>query len=161
MCTFLCVYMPLILAPAEFLMSFSVLRCSVYSWFLWRPILQQTPSWITAFWWWGGLRNSVKLWASPRRATRDRQVVVKSSDKTWSTWGGNGKPLQCSCRENPMSSMERRKDRTLEDEPPRLEGVQYVPREEQRAVTDSSRKNEAAGPNQKWHSGMDVSGGES
>ena len=36
-----------------------------------------------------------------------RQVIVKSSDKTWSTGGGNGNPLQDSCLENPMNSMKR------------------------------------------------------
>jgi len=43
---------------------------------------------------------------------------VESSDKTWSTGGGNGKPLQYSCHENPMNHMKRRKDMTLEDEHP-------------------------------------------
>ena len=50
---------------------------------------------------------------------------------------------------------------TLEDEPPSSEGVQYVTGEEQRATTNSSRKNEAAGPKWKGCSGVDVSGGES
>ena len=31
-----------------------------------------------------------------------RQVIAKSSDKRWSTGGGNGKPLQYSCLKNPM-----------------------------------------------------------
>ena len=34
---------------------------------------------------------------------------------------------------------------TPEDKPLRLEGVQYATGEEQRAITNSSRKNEAAG----------------
>ena len=38
---------------------------------------------------------------------------------------------------------------TPQAEPPRLEGVQYATGEEQRAVTNSSRKNEVAGPKQK------------
>ena len=38
----------------------------------------------------------------------------------------------------------------LENEPPRLEGVQYVTGEEQRAITNSPKKNEAAGLKQKW-----------
>ena len=50
---------------------------------------------------------------------------------------------------------------TLEDEPPSSEGVQYATGEEQRATTNSSRKNEAAGPKWKGCSGVDVSGGES
>ena len=43
-----------------------------------------------------------------------------------------------------MDSMKRQKCMTMEDEPPRSEGVQYTTGEEQRAVTNSSRKNEAA-----------------
>ena len=39
-------------------------------------------------------------------------------------------------------------------------GVQYATEEEQRAITNSSRKNEEAGPKQKQHSVMDVPGGE-
>ena len=35
---------------------------------------------------------------------------------------GKGKPLQYPCLENPMNSMKRQKDMTLEDEPPRLVG---------------------------------------
>ena len=69
----------------------------------------------------------MKLGAILCRATHDGRVTVESSDETWSTEGGNGKPLQDSCRENPMNSMKRQKDKTLEDEPPRSEGVQYVP----------------------------------
>ena len=40
------------------------------------------------------------------------------------------------------------------------EDVQYVPGEEWRAITNSSRKNEAAGPKRKWCSVVDVSGGD-
>ena len=36
----------------------------------------------------------------------------------WSTEGENGKSIQYSCYENPMNSMKRQKDMTLEDEPP-------------------------------------------
>ena len=50
---------------------------------------------------------------------------------------------------------------TLEDEPPRSEGVQCAAGEEQRAITNSSRKNEAAELKWKGCSGVDVSGGES
>ena len=55
--------------------------------------------------WTTALSNSLKLWAMPCRATPDRLVMVKSSDKMWSTGEGNGKPLQYSCLENPMNSM--------------------------------------------------------
>ena len=60
------------------------------------------------------------------RANQDGQVMVESSDKMWSTGEGNGKPLQYSCLENPMNSMERQKDRTLKDELPRSVGTQYA-----------------------------------
>ena len=52
--------------------------------------------------------------------------MVESSDKTWSTGEGNGKPLQYSCLENPMNSMKRQKDRTLKYELPRSVGTQYA-----------------------------------
>ena len=82
------------------------------------------------------------------RATQNRQVIVKSSDKMSFTGGRNSKPPQYSCLEDPMDSVHRQKDTILEDELPRSEGVQYATGEEQRAVTNSSSKNEAAGP--KW-----------
>ena len=61
---------------------------------------------------------------------------MESSDKTWSTGGGNDKPLQYSCHENPMSSMKRQKDMIPEDEPSRLEGLQYATGEEWRAIAE-------------------------
>ena len=57
--------------------------------------------------------------------------------------------------------MKRQKGMTPEDEPPRLEGVQYATGEEHRAITENSRKNEEAGPKQKRCSAVDASGGES
>ena len=41
------------------------------------------------------------------------------------------------------------------------EGVQCATGEEQRAITNNSRKKEAAGPKRKQHSVVDMSGGES
>ena len=67
----------------------------------------------------------------------------------WSTGGGNGKPLQYSCSENPLDSMKRQKDMTTEDEPPQVRGVQYATGEEWRTVTNNSRKKEMVGPKQK------------
>ena len=55
----------------------------------------------------------------PCGATQDTQVIAERSDRMWSTGEGNGKPLQCSCLENPMSIMKRQKDRTLKYELPR------------------------------------------
>jgi len=62
----------------------------------------------------------------PCKGTQDGWVIVESSDKTWSTGEGNGKPLQYSCFDNPMNSMKRQKDRLLKDELPRLVGPQYA-----------------------------------
>ena len=45
-----------------------------------------------------------------------------------------------------MNSMKRQKDMTLDDEPPRLEGVQYTTGEDHRAITSSPTKEEAAEP---------------
>ena len=42
-----------------------------------------------------------------------------------------------------------------------MEGVQYATREEQRAITNSSRNNEVPGPKWKQGSVVDVCGGES
>ena len=64
------------------------------------------------------------------RTIQDRQVMVESSDKTWSTGEGNGKPLQYSYRENHMNSMKKQKDMILKDELPRSIGGQYAPEEE-------------------------------
>ena len=91
----------------------------------------------------------------PCRATQDRQVMVESSDKAWSTGEGNGKPLQYSCLENPMNYMRRQKDMTLKDELPRLVGAQYATEEEWR---NNSRKNEEMEPKRKQHPVVDVTG---
>ena len=50
---------------------------------------------------------------------------------------------------------------TPKDEPSRLAGVQCDTREEQMTTTNSSKKNEVAGPKQKRCSVVDISGGES
>ena len=89
------------------------------------------------------------------RATQDGWVMVESSDKMWSTGEGNGKPLQCSCLENPMNSMKREKDRTLKDELPRLVGAQYAARDQWR---NNSKKNEKMEPKQKHHPVVDMTG---
>ena len=81
--------------------------------------------------------------------------MVKSSDKTWSTGEGNGKPLQYSSLENPMNSMKRQKDRTQKDELPRLVGYQYAIGDKWR---NNSRKNEGTEPKQKQYLVVDVTG---
>ena len=82
------------------------------------------------------------------RATQDGRVMVKSSDKTWSTGKGNGKPLQYSCLENPMNSMKSKKDRTVKDELPRSVGAQYATGDQ---CTNNSRTNEKMEPKQQHH----------
>ena len=55
--------------------------------------------------WTKTLSKPMKLWVMPCRDNQDRWDMVESSDKTWSTGEGNGKPLQYSCLENTMNSM--------------------------------------------------------
>ena len=83
------------------------------------------------------------------RARQGHAKWMGHSEEFWQNmvrWGGegNGNPLQYSCLENPMDSVKRRKDMTLEDEPPTLEGVQYAAGEEQMTITKTSSKNEVA-----------------
>ena len=91
----------------------------------------------------------------PCRATQDRQVMVESSDKTWSTGEENGKPLQYSCLKNHMNCMKRQKDRTPKDELPRSVGAQYATGDQWR---NNSRKNEETEPKQKQYPVVDVTG---
>ena len=91
----------------------------------------------------------------PCGATQDRWVMVKRSDRRWSTGEGNGKPLQYSCLENPMNSMKRQKDRTVKDELPRSVGAQYATGDQ---WTNNSRKNKGMDPKQKQHPVVDRTG---
>ena len=85
--------------------------------------------------------------------------MVESSDKTWSTGEGNGKPLKRSCLKNPMNSMKRQKDRrTLKDELLRSVGARCATGELQR---NNSRRNEGAEPKWKQCQNVKMSGGES
>ena len=97
----------------------------------------------------------MKLWAMTCRATQEGWVMVESSDKTWSTIEGNGKPLQYSCLKNPMNSMKRQKDRTLKDGLPKSVDAQYATRDQWR---NNSRKTEEAEPKQTRHPVVDVTG---
>ena len=81
--------------------------------------------------------------------------MVESSNKTWSTGEGNGKPLQYSCLENPMNGMKRQKDRTLKGELPRSVGAQYATGDQWR---NNFRKNEGMEPKQKQHPVVDGTG---
>ena len=74
--------------------------------------------------------------------------MLKSSDKTWSTGERTGKPLQYSCVENLMDSMERQNDRALKDELPRSVGAQYATGDQWR---NNSKKNGGMEPKQKQY----------
>ena len=97
----------------------------------------------------------MKLRAMPCGATQDGWVMVESSDKTWSTGEGNGKPFQYSCPENPINSTKRQKDRTLKDELPRSVGAQYALGDQWR---NNSRRDEETEPKQKQHPVVDMTG---
>ena len=88
-------------------------------------------------------------------ATQDGRVIVESSEKTWSTGEGNGKPLQYSFLENPMNSMKRQNDRILKEELTRLVGAQYATGDQWR---NNSRKNEGMEPKQKQYPVVVVTG---
>ena len=88
-------------------------------------------------------------------ATQDGQVMVKRSDRMWSTGEGNGKPLQYSYLENPMNSMKRQNDRIMKGELPGSVGAQYATGDQRR---NSSRKNEGVEPKQKQYPVVDVTG---
>ena len=98
--------------------------------------------------------NSMKL-SHAHGATQDGRVMVKRSDRMWSTGEGNGKPLQYSCLKNPKNSMKRHRDMTLKNELPRLVVAQYATGEEWR---NNSRKNEEMKPKQKQYPVVDVTG---
>ena len=72
-----------------------------------------------------------------------------------STGEGNGKPLQCSCLENPMNSMKRQNDRILKGELPGSVGAQYATGDQWR---NNSRKNEETEPKQNQYPVVDVTG---
>ena len=63
------------------------------------------------------------------RGTLEKKIATHYSILAWRT---------------PGTVIKRQKDDT-EDEPPKLEGVQYTTAEEWRAITDSCSKNEVAG----------------
>ena len=89
------------------------------------------------------------------RATQDGWVMVERSDRVWFTGEGNGKPLQYSFLENPMTSMKRQNDRIPKEELPRSLGVQYATGDQWR---NNSKKNEGMETKQKQHPVVDVIG---
>ena len=88
----------------------------------------------------------------PCGATQDRRVMVKRSDRMWSTGEGNGKPLQYSCLENPMNSMKRQNGRILKGVLPRSLSTEYATGDQWR---NNSRKNEGMESKQKQYRVVD------
>ena len=104
--------------------------------------ISNQPSW--------NLSGSMTLWAMLCRATQDRQVMVESSDKTWSTGEANGKPLQYSFLEYSMNSMKRQKDKTLKDELSRLVDAQCATRYQWRNNSRMKRWSQSKNNTQLW-----------
>ena len=95
----------------------------------------------------------MQLWAMPWRATQDGWVMVESSDKSWSTGQGNGKPLQYSCLENPINSMKGKKDTERWTSQVSRYPICYWDQ-----WRNNSRKNEEMEPKQKQHPVVDGTG---
>ena len=91
----------------------------------------------------------------PCGATQDGWVMVKRSDRLWSTGEGNGKPLHYSCLENPMNSTKRQNDKILKEELPRSVGAQDATVDQWR---NNSRKNEGMEPKQKQYPVVGLTG---
>ena len=70
--------------------------------------------------------------------------MVESSNKTWYTGEGSGKPFQYYCFKNHYLPLKRQIDMKLEDEPPSSVGVQYATGG--RMEINIPRKNEKAEP---------------
>ena len=81
--------------------------------------------------------------------------MVESFDTTWSAEEENGIPVQDSCLENPMNSMNRPKFKAPKDELRRSEGAQHATGDQWR---NNFRKNEGMEPKQKQHPVVDVTG---
>ena len=103
--------------------------------------------------WTTALSNSMKP-THACRASQDGQVMVERSDRMWSTGEGNGKPVHCSCLENPMNRM-KRQNKILKEEFSRSVCAQYVTGDQ---WINYSRKNEGMEPKQKQYPVVDVTG---
>ena len=88
-------------------------------------------------------------WAILCSATQDRWVIVKSSDNLWSA-GGVATHSTILAETPPMNSTKRQKIWHGKISPPKA-GSQYATGEEQRAITNSSSKNEVAEPKRERH----------
>ena len=110
------------------------------------PLPQITsPSRMIALWR-RRLCNSAKLRAMLCRATQDGRVIVKRTDKTWSTGGGNGNPLHSILAKRTPKLYEKAKRYDTRRWAPQIGRCPICYWEEQRVITNSSRKNEEDGP---------------
>ena len=103
-----------------------------------------------------GLHNAAELWAKPCRASQDRRVALKSSDKAWSTGEGHGNPLQHSHLENPAGSVKKTRSYDVRRRAPQVGKCPVCSGEGWRAITNSSRKNEVAGPKCRQYSVVEI-----
>ena len=69
-----------------------------------------------------------------------RWVPVEGSGRTGSTGGGNGRPLQYSCLENPVNSMKRQKNVIPEDEAPRSESICMILRKSREIAPERMKR---------------------
>ena len=93
------------------------------------------------------LSNSMKL-SHACEAIQDGRVMAERSDRMWATGEGNGKQLQYSCLENPMSRRKRQNDKILKEKLPVSVGAQYATGDQWK---NNSRKNEGMEPKQKQY----------
>ena len=84
--------------------------------------------------------------------------MVERSDRAWSSGEGNGKPLQYSCLENPMTSMKMHNDKISREELPRSVGAQYATGDQWK---NNYRKNKGMEPKKNQYPVVDVTGGRS
>ena len=112
---------------------------------------------VTAFSWWWALHNSVKLWALSSRAIQDRSkwrvlTNVLHQRRKW-------QPTTVFLPQEPHEQYEKTKRYNTGDEHLRSESVYCATGEEQRTITIIAPKRMKR-PKWKWHSVVDVSGGE-
>ena len=75
-----------------------------------------------------GLTKLSDAMSHAMRAIQDGRVILQRIDKTWSSGGGNGKPLWYTSCENLVKCIKRQKDMTPKDESPIVGSVVVVPR---------------------------------
>ena len=82
----------------------------------------------------------MKVLAMLCRATQDRQIMVETSDKTWSTGEGNGKHFSILSLRTPWIAWKGKKIMTLKDELSRSIGAQYPTGEQWRNAQERMKR---------------------